>query len=496
MKGGLLGELLTQHHGATPHELPQDLRDLMVRLEETLTTSQEPTPSPLPPVSHPESAHTPKGRSKLCQIALSNAGFRPMECEGGRPSVRHHKPRRSGSRRVSHLARDAKFRFGIEEEYFLADARSLRVVCESPAELFDHAHERGAPRIHREFLQSQLEVATRPHVSTADAQLDLVQLRRSAAEAAAEHDLVIMAAGTHPMARWREAVRSPQERYQAMMEALQMIGQRNMLCGMHVHVECPDPRRRVDIMRRMTPYVPLLLALSTSSPFWEARCTGLKGYRLAAYDELPRTGLPEPFRTTKQYDAYVAALVRSGVMQDSSQVWWAMRPSSKYPTLELRAPDCCTRVEDALAIAALYRVLVRHLCLNPEHNSDLGVVGRALAVENKWRAQRYGVQGTFVTEGGALPVGEMLQRLSEKIWPDAEVLDCVSQIEHCIRIVGIGTSADAQLDVFNRNQHQGVDAALQASTRWIVDASVATPEKKGKPGANTLPSASATCGTD
>jgi carboxylate-amine ligase len=157
-----------------------------------------------------------------------------------------------------------------------------------------------------------------------------------------------------------------------------------------------------------------------------------------------------------------------------------MRPSSKYPTLELRAPDCCTRVEDALAIASLYRVLVRYLCLNPEHNSGLGVVARALAVENKWRAQRYGVQGTFVTEGGALPVDEMLQRLSEKIRPDAEVLDCVRQLEHCLRIVRIGTSADAQLDIFNRNQHHGVDAALQASTRWIADASVPAPVNKGK----------------
>ena len=274
--------------------------------------------------------------------------------------------RRSRSRRVSHLAPEAQFRFGIEEEYFLAETRNLRVVHDSPAALFDPAHGSDAPRLYGEFLQSQLEVATRPHVSIADARLDLVQLRRRAAAAAAEHDLAILAAGTHPTARWREAVRSPQERYQGMMEALQMIGQRNMLCGMHVHVECPDPDRRVDIMLRMTPYVPLLLALSTSSPFWEARCTGLKGYRLAAYDELPRTGLPEPFQTTKQYDSYVAALVRSGVMQDSSHVWWAMRPSSKYPTLELRAPDCCTRVEDALAIAALYRVLVRHLCLNQD----------------------------------------------------------------------------------------------------------------------------------
>ena len=215
---------------------------------------------------------------------------------------------------------------------------------------------------------------------------------------AAEYGLAILAAGTHPTALWTAAVQTAEERYDVVMDDLQMIGQRDMLCGMHVHVELPDPDGSVDVMFRMLPYLPLFLALSTSSPFWQSRRTGLKGYRLAAYDELPRTGVPELFRTKKEFDAYIGALVRAGVMEDSSYVWWAIRPSLKHPTLELRAPDCCTLLDDSLAIAALYRTLARHLYRNPQRNEDLDAVGRAIVVENKWRAQRYGVHGTFVTE--------------------------------------------------------------------------------------------------
>src|SRR6185436_12196217 len=130
-----------------------------------------------------------------------------------------------------------------------------------------------------------------------------------------------------PTALWREAQQTDKQRYDTVMHDLQMIGQRDMLCGMHVHVELPDPDLRIDVMCRMLPYVPLFLALSTSSPFWQSRCTGLKGYRLAAYDELPRSGIPPLFRTREEFDAYVAALVSSGVMVDSSYVWWAIRPS-------------------------------------------------------------------------------------------------------------------------------------------------------------------------
>jgi carboxylate-amine ligase len=306
-----------------------------------------------------------------------------------------------------------------------------------------------------------------------DAREELVRLRRIAAAAAAEHGLAIMAAGTHPSAVWSSVSPSDKPRYGLVLDDLQMIGRRNMLCGMHVHVEFPDPERRVDVMTRMLPYIPLLLVLSTSSPFWQGRNTGLKGYRLAAYDELPRTGLPELLRTKEEYEAYIAALVRSGVMDDSSYVWWAIRPSAKYPTLELRAPDCCTRVDDALAIAALYRSLARHLYLNREHHAELGAVARAIAVENKWRAQRYGVQGTFVTEAGAQAVAEFLDEVIETVQDDAHALNCSAEVEHCRLIVERGTSADEQIRVYEERLPQdGHERALQAVGNWIASTSL------------------------
>src|SRR4051794_4103001 len=296
------------------------------------------------------------------------------------------------------------YSFGIEEEYFLIDAETKLVARGMPEAFFKAAEAATGGRVSREFLQSQVEVVSSTHTSLAEARAELRHLRQTLATVAAEHGFAILASGTHPTALWTASRQTRDERYDTVMDDLQMIGQRDMLCGMHVHVELPDPDARVDVMCRMLPYLPLLLALSTSSPFWQSRRTGLKGYRLAAYDELPRSGVPELFRTKDEFDAYVAALVRAGVIEDSSFIWWAIRPSLVNPTLELRTPDTCTMVEDALAIAALYRTIARHLCINRWRNADLDAVQRALIVENKWRAQRYGVQGTFVTEKGAVPV--------------------------------------------------------------------------------------------
>jgi carboxylate-amine ligase len=263
------------------------------------------------------------------------------------------------------------------------------------------------------------------------------------------------------------------ERYDVVMHDLQMIGQRNLLCGLHVHVELPDPDERVELMARMLPYLPLFIALATSSPFWNSRPTGLKGYRLAAYDELPRTGVPELFRSREDFDAYVEALVRAGVMEDASYVWWAMRPSLDHPTLELRAPDCCTLVEDSIAIAALYRTLSRYLTRNPLVNSDIDAVGRAIVVENKWRAQRYGVQGTFVSDIGAVVFAEMLDRVIEDIAADAAALGCLPEVMRCRRIAAAGTSADTQMAVYRSHARAGdTTHALRAVADWIVAATV------------------------
>src|SRR4051812_11537788 len=338
---------------------------------------------------------------------------------------------------------------------------------ETPDALFDRQHPRTGTSLNREMLQAQIEVASRPHTTSQNARAELLELRQMAAGAAADHGLAILASGTHPSADWAQAVHTCKDRYHELMAGLQMVGQRNMLCGMHVHVEVPEPATRIDVMNRMIPYVPLLLALSTSSPFWRSRCTGLKGYRLTAYDELPRTGLPELFRSMDDYEAYVSALVCSGAIPNATHIWWAIRPSDKYPTLELRAPDCCTRVDDAIAIASLYRCLVRYLCRRPYVNADLTPLDRGIAVENKWRAQRFGVDATFASPVGAIPVMDVLEVTIERTGRDAEALGCLDDLNHCRKIVTEGSSADAQLRAFAEEDAAPLGARLDRVLRWI-----------------------------
>src|SRR6201747_2474297 len=244
----------------------------------------------------------------------------------------------------------SEYSFGIEEEYFLADATSLEVAIQTPNELFEAASWSTGGQAMREMLQAQVEVVTNIHLDVRDAREELKFLRREVSKVAAQYGLVIMACSTHPTAVWRQSLPSPKPRYEAMMDDLRIIGHRNMLCGMHVHVQLPKADKRFIVMQAMIPYIPLFIALSTSSPFWNSRESGLKGYRLAAYDELPRTGLPEAFEDEAQYEEYVVALRKSGVIPDESYIWWAMRASSRHPTLELRAPDVCTLVDYALAI--------------------------------------------------------------------------------------------------------------------------------------------------
>ncbi len=299
-------------------------------------------------------------------------------------------------------------------------------------------------------------------------------MRQTLGAVANTYGLAIMAAGTHPTAVWERSRQSDGERYDSVMDDLQMIGRRNMLCGMHVHVELPDPDDRVDVMTRMLPHMPLFIALSTSSPFWRSQPTGLLGYRLAAYDELPRTGLPELFKTKAEFDAYIDALVQAGVMPDASYIWWTVRPSLKHPTLELRAPDVCTRIDDAIAIAALYRAVTRRLALNPSQNADMNAITRAIAVENKWRAQRYGVHGTFarIERDGSITVAEMLEHVIAEVTPDAEALGCLDAVLHCRTIVEQGTSADRQLAIFEQHADNSEEGLRQVS-EWLADTTVA-----------------------
>jgi carboxylate-amine ligase len=365
------------------------------------------------------------------------------------------------------------YKFGIEEEYFIIDADTKAATRKSTTTFLITLKKAVGASVTREMLQAQLEVSTRPHVVMAEARAELRALRRAVGEIAAAHELSFFAAGTHPIATRRSPRSTPATRYDHLMHDFQMLGERNMLCGLHVHVEVPDPDTRVDLMRRMQPYLPMLIALSTSSPFWSSRRTGLMGYRLAAYDELPRTGLPPLFPDRQSFEAYVAALVTARVMPDASYVWWAIRPSRLLPTLELRAPDSCTRVEDAVAIAALYRALVRHLVRDPLLNADFGAVDQAVTDENKWRAQRYGIHGSFVDRnaGRAVPVAEALDALLALVEADVRALDGEQEIARLRHILEIGTSADAQLAIFSEADTRtgSSDAALRAVVTWLAD---------------------------
>lgn len=368
------------------------------------------------------------------------------------------------------------YSMGVEEEYFLFDRESRRAILRRDKRFIAVVKKRLGDRIVPEMLQSQIEAVTTPCANTAALREQLVEGRQVLAEEAAHRGLGIAAVSTFPLAYWRLQKQTPKERYNTLMEDLQMIGRRNMLCGMHVHVGIPDPSRRVGIMQRVTPYLPLFLALSASSPFWEGQFTGLHGYRLAAYDELPRTGLPARLATEEEYDAYVSALADAGVIPDASHIWWAIRPSLRHPTLELRVADVCTNVEDAIALAALYRAMVRHFD-RAGAGQTLDSVGRAITIENKWRAQRYGVDATFIDPFDRKPLttGEWLDRTLETIVEDVRALDSEAEMRRLRAIAREGTSADRQIKIYEdaRSAHQPTLTAIKAVVDWAAAETIA-----------------------
>jgi len=362
-------------------------------------------------------------------------------------------------------------RFGIEEEFFVVDVRTRKVRDRMPREFFRACKRHFGDQVTNELLQSQIEVATRPCRTMEEAREELRQFRSALAEQAARHGLGIVAAATHPLAMWREQKPTSKNRYRDVIEDMQMVAFRNMLCGMHVHVEVPDPSRRIEIMYRTLPYLHLFLALSTSSPFWQGHPTGLSGYRLAANEEMPRSGLPELFKTTSDYEAYVETLTKAAIIKDASFIWWAIRPSLRNPTLELRIADVCTRIEDALCLAALYRCLVRHLTGDPSLNADISVIDRAIAEENKWRAQRYGTAASFVVRGESAPqpIKAAVEELIALLREDGEALGCVNDVLRAPAILARGSSADAQLEVYRaaRNAGRSRAQALTGVIDWI-----------------------------
>jgi glutamate---cysteine ligase / carboxylate-amine ligase len=369
------------------------------------------------------------------------------------------------------MAQSQHYRFGIEEEYFLSDASSRAAVGNISPKFIADIRAQYPLEVQREMLQCQIEVATPPCEDMTEARDCLIRLRQGLSGTAAAHGLLLMASGTHPSATWLSQRVTAAARYDRIMRDLQMLGSRNQVCGLHVHVEVPDADRRISIMGRILPWLPLMLALSTSSPFWQGHRTGLMGYRLSAYRELPRTGLPEVFDSAADYERYLSVMVKARAIENSSFVWWAIRPSRQHPTLELRVADSCTRVDDTIAIAALYRCLVRRLDREPGLNASQPASSRAIIAENVWRAQRYGIHAGFVDETTASmqSVSEALERTIDLVEDDARLLGCLAELRSLRAILTRGTSADAQLAVFSeaRGRLRNTGQALGVVVDWL-----------------------------
>ena len=368
---------------------------------------------------------------------------------------------------------EPEFSVGIEEEYLLVD-KSTRDLCNDPPDnMVEECAALCGGQVTPEFLRSQIEVGTRPCRTIAEARADLASLRRAVIQVAGHYDLAPIAASTHPFGSWHEQLPTPKERYNILEHDMQAAARRLLICGMHVHVGIADDELRIDLMNQFNYFLPHLLALSCSSPFWEGEDTGLLCYRLTVFDALVRTGLPEQFSSYGEYQRHVNILRTAGVVEDASKIWWDLRPSARYPTLETRIMDVCTDLDDAACLAALTVCLMRMLYRLRKDNQRWRAYSRMLVSENRWRAMRYGPDEGLIDfgRGEIVPFAALLDELLELVEEDAAALDCAAEVAHAGAILERGTSAHRQVRAYRQAVESGMDRqeALHAVVDMLID---------------------------
>jgi carboxylate-amine ligase len=304
-----------------------------------------------------------------------------------------------------------------------------------------------------------VEVGTEVCRTPAEARAELVRLRRGVIELAGRNGLRIAAAGTHPFSSWERQEITPLERYLGVKEDMQDLAQQLLIFGTHVHVGIEDREFLIDAMNVARYFLPHLLCLSTSSPFWIGRNTGLKSYRSIVFRHFPRSGIPPAFRSWAELDQLVDTLIRTNCVPDGTKLWWDVRPNWKYPTLEFRICDVCTRVDEAVCVAALFQAIIAKLWKLRRDNLTFRVYPTALIEENKWRAVRHGLDGQLIDLGEEreVPARDLIRELIE--WFLADVIDELGsrkEIEYAYRLLDGGTSADRQVATFERTGDIGV----------------------------------------
>jgi glutamate---cysteine ligase / carboxylate-amine ligase len=361
------------------------------------------------------------------------------------------------------------FNIGIEEEYQIIDPQT-RELKSYITEMLEAGKMTLREQVKAELHQSIVEVGTKVCYTAAEARDELVRLRQGVMELAGRNGLKIAAAGTHPISSWINQEITPFERYAGVKQDMQILAQQLLIFGTHVHIGIEDPEFLIDAMNVVRYFMPHVLCLSTSSPFWIGQDTGLKSYRSIVFRNFPRTGIPPYFSSYTDFVQYRDTLVKTNSIPDGTKIWFDVRPNYNYPTLEFRICDVCTRVEEAVCMAAIFQALIYKLWKMRRDNITFRVYSPALIEENKWRAVRYGLDGKLIDFGKQteLPARELIREMIE--WFIGDVMDELGsrkEIEYAYRILDEGSSADRQLATFRRT------GSLQA----VVDQLIAETEE-------------------
>jgi glutamate---cysteine ligase / carboxylate-amine ligase len=344
------------------------------------------------------------------------------------------------------------FTIGVEEEFQIIDPETLELRSHV-VQLITSAAARGVgDLVKQEMHQSIVETGTKICENVSELRLEMHRTRSELVLAAESTGLRVAAAGTHPFSSWIDQVISPGERYQHIVEEMGQLARSLLIFGMHVHIAMPDKQTTIDMMNMVRYFLPHLLALSTSSPFWMGRNTGLKSFRTTVFRRFPRTGIPEVFESWSEYENFINLLVKLNCIDTGKKIWWDVRPHPAYGTLEFRMFDTATRVEEAVAIAALTQAIVVKLHRLYTRNQSWRIYRRALIEENKWRAARYGIEGKLIDFGreAEVPMRELMLELMELIDDVVDDLGSRSAVEYIHTILNEGTSAERQLRVYQQ----------------------------------------------
>jgi len=357
------------------------------------------------------------------------------------------------------------FTIGIEEEYQTVDPVSRDLRSHIQAEILEKGKVLLQERVKAELHQSVVEVGTSVCNNIKDAKREVKQLRRDMVKLARDNGLCLASAATHPFADWREQEITPDERYKHIVEDMQLVARANLIFGLHVHIGIEDRETAIHMMNHARYFVPHILALSTNSPFWLGMNTGLKSYRCKVFDKFPRTNIPDYFPSWGEYDNFIKLLIKTNCIDNAKKIWWDIRPHPFFNTLEFRICDIPMRVDETIALAALIQATVAKLYKLYSANQGFRLYRRALLMENKWRAARYGLEGKLIDFGKQkeVPARDLVKEYLDFVDDVVDELDSREELNYIHEILENGTGADRQLRVFRETND------LKSVVDYIID---------------------------